>query len=518
MTLKDDEKDFRKKRLDQLFDECQEQVISNIIGPFGLSKAMFEDKNGGNVTTLRNFERADDDYVATDSDKLLHANSKEAYDVEVRKQYEIKSGNKATEKDAQGNPITWDDKRERKMQQGQDDYTGQSLPADANGTSYHLDHSVSVKKIHKTPKNHLALGKVVTDESGEKTVDVTLLRALVNDDSNLALMQAAANISKSDEDLMVWGNQKRENGKTNFEHFGIDPEKAKEIHTKATQHIESTANNALLRKQTTELITTGGRQALSMGLRQSMGLLLTELVNGLFNEIKHLIINGIEAGKTLIEDVIARFKRVMQNVASRFKDAMQAFLEGGISGFMSNLLTFLINNLVSTSKKVVRMIREGLLGLYKALKMLFFPPKNMTSSEALQAGLKILSATVMVSAGILLEESLAAFLSAFPLLAPIAGMLTTVLVGIVTGILTALLAYQIDVFFHGLTEKNLDELMVNEQLRNQLAHTLSESLLRIRQDQIHINKRAEEISALHTSTTNNLDQFERLMAQAEEKN
>ncbi len=494
---------FKKKRLEQLFDECQQQVISNIIGPFGLSTAMFEDKNGGNVTTLHNFKRNDDQYVATESDKILHAHSKSEYE---RSKYEI-------------NPKEWDRKRQEQIQAGVDGYTGKSIGGDGKTefkgfqVGAELDHVKSLSEVHRDPINHLALGKVNSDGS----VDVNRMTGMMNHDDNLVMTAKPGNASKSDHDLMKWGNEKRPDGKTNMEHYGFDDDRVKRAYEKSKQHAEKTANEALLMKQTKELLSTGAHQALQMGLRQSMGLLLAELVNSLFNEIKALIKYGIEVGKTLIQDVIARLKRAVIRVSNRFKDAMKAFFEGGISGFMSNLLTFLINQLVSTSKKIVRMIREGLIGLYKALKMLFFPPASMTKSEALQAGLKILSATVMVSAGILFEETLAAFLSTFPILAPISSMLTAVLVGIVTGILTALLAYQIDMFFHGLTEKNLDDLMINEQLRNQLAHTLSDSLLSIKEDHIKIKNNAKDIECLNASTKKNIDDFEKIMTQIKEK-
>ena len=89
---------MREQRLQKLFSDCQQQVIGQIIGPFGLSTAMFEDKNGGNVTTLHNFSQDDDQYVATESDKALHAHSKIDYDEDVRAQYEINTKKKA------GNP------------------------------------------------------------------------------------------------------------------------------------------------------------------------------------------------------------------------------------------------------------------------------------------------------------------------------------------------------------------------------------------------------------------------------
>ncbi|MEK6789816.1 MAG: hypothetical protein AABY68_12785 [Pseudomonadota bacterium] len=504
MTPNQPKPDFKKQRLEQLFAECQEQIIGNIIGPFGLSTAMFEDKSGGNVTTLHNFERADDNYVATSSDKLLHANSKEGYE---RKQYTLDQN-------------SWDTRREDKIKAGVDEYTGARVTMDgmvqlADGSvKAELDHVVPIHEVHHTPKNHLALGQV----TGGDTVDVTKIKDMVNHDNNLALTNQSLNRSKKAQDLDEWmdGTTGARPDTRNAEHFDVNSEQAKAIADKAKMHMEDTADKELLKKQAKELALTGGQQALQMGLRQSLGMLLAELVNSLFNELKQLIKNGVEAGKSLIADVIARMKRVCQRVASRFKDAMSAFFEGGISGFMSNLLTFLINNVVSTSKKFVRMIREGLLGLFKALKMLFFPPANMTRMEALQAGLKLMTATVMTAAGILLEESLKGFIAAFPLLLPIADILSAVLIGIVTGILTALLAYQIDLFFHGITEQKLDELMLNEHLRNQLAHTLVDSLMQIKQNQIHINKRVAQIEAINASTNQSLDEFERLLWLAKE--
>lgn len=74
---------LKQQRLDALFEECQQHVFSQIIGPFGLSPAMFADKAGGNVTTVQNFEKG---VVATESEKVLHESITEAYD---RSKYEL---------------------------------------------------------------------------------------------------------------------------------------------------------------------------------------------------------------------------------------------------------------------------------------------------------------------------------------------------------------------------------------------------------------------------------------------
>ncbi|HBP0017721.1 TPA: hypothetical protein L5G44_003999 [Pseudomonas aeruginosa] len=469
--------ELREERLQKLFADCQQQVLGQIIGPFGLSMAMFEDKNGGNVTTLHNFSRDDDAYVATESDKALHAHSKIEYDEDVRSLYEIDTKKKA---DTTGGK-TWEKKRDEKIKQGVDEYTGAVVSSDGKITlksgevvNAELDHVVSIGETHRSAKNHLALGKVVTDPAtGEQVVDTSRIREMVNHDDNLALTNKPANGSKKAHDLKEWAGKERADGTTNAEEFGLDDRLVDEAYSKARAHVESTANNALLKKQTTELLQIGAKQAALMGLRQSLGLLLTELVNGLFNEFKVLIKAGVEAGKTLFEEIKERLQRVIASVVKKIPAAASQAFQGGVSGFMSNLITFLINNFLSTAKRFVTIIREGLLGLVKAFKMIMFPPKGMTSSEALQEGLKVLTAVVVTSVGFLLQESVATFLKTLPFLIPVADAVSGVLIGIMTGLLSAFLAYQLDNLFeryrYAYDEKLLDAIATDAKLSDRFA-------------------------------------------------
>ncbi|MGT3117470.1 hypothetical protein [Klebsiella pneumoniae] len=480
--------DQREQRLQKLFDDCQKQVLSQIIGPFGLSTAMFEDKNGGNVTTLHNFERTDDDYIATDSDRALHKQSRKEYSPKVRSEYEVDTQAKAGEAGGK----TWEKRRADKISQGRDEYTGKSVSADgtielSNGhiVRAELDHVVSVHEIHTNPKVHLALGKVRKNaETGELNVDVSRIRDLANHDENLALTNQPLNGSKSDQDLKEWAEKKRKDGTTNKEKFDTENSLTEEKHDQAHQHIDNTVEPALLIKQTTELLQTGGKQAALMGMRQAFGLLLTELVNSLFNEFKLLIKQGIATGKTLFEEIQQRLSRAIESVIKKIPEAVGQMFQGGVSGFMSNLLTFLINNFLSTAKRFVTVIREGIIGLFRAFKMIFFPPKNMTHDQAMQEGLKILTTVVISSVGILLTETVSAFMATIPFLQPISGLITPVLIGIITGLASAFLAYQIDCWFdryrHSLSEKFMDELLADARRRDEFACelvTLSESSL-----------------------------------------
>ncbi|MDA6076155.1 hypothetical protein O0544_02520 [Edwardsiella anguillarum] len=114
---------------------------------------------------------------------------------------------------------------------------------------------VSLNEIHHNAKNHLAMGKVTQDaESGEMSVDTSRIRGMANDDENLALTNQPLNGSKSDEDMVKWAAKERKDGRdgatiTNAEKFAVDDALMKEKYQRAKQHIDSTANHAMLKNR-----------------------------------------------------------------------------------------------------------------------------------------------------------------------------------------------------------------------------------------------------------------------------
>ncbi|MDG6398080.1 hypothetical protein RX987_27080 [Pseudomonas syringae pv. actinidiae] len=56
-------------------DSFQKMMIDQLMGPFGLTAAMFEDRDGGAITSLHNFEKG---VVANDADEKRHAGWQEA--------------------------------------------------------------------------------------------------------------------------------------------------------------------------------------------------------------------------------------------------------------------------------------------------------------------------------------------------------------------------------------------------------------------------------------------------------
>lgn len=468
---------LREQRLQKIFDDCQQQVLGQIIGPFGLSLAMFEDKNGGNVTTLHNFSREKDSYVATESDKILHKFSRQEYSRDL---YEIKKKSTSRSDGKKFNQI-----RDERISKGIDEFTGMGVYRDEKGhgrtksstgddVQVHLDHIIPLAEFHRTPKNHLAFGRV--DENLK--IDNSRMRDMANDDANLALTNAPWNLAKGARNLKEASEAKGADGQINAEKYRLDENRINRLNQQAQQHNKQESDHDLIEKQFNELVLTGRDQAVKMGLKQALGVLLVELVNGVYNEFKILIKAGVKAGKTLFQEIKERLQQVVVSVIKKIPDAISQFFHGGISGFMSNLITFLINQFISTAKRFVAVIREGLLSLFKAFKMIMFPPKNMTREQAFQEGLKILSTTVITSVGILLSESVAAFVSStFPFLGEISGTVSNVLIGIITGLLSGFLAYQIDNIFERRRqdEKLLDAIVTDTKLQQELAKEMTNS-------------------------------------------
>lgn len=434
--------ELKEIRLKKLFDDCQNQVISQIIGPFGLSLAMFEDKDGGNIATVHNAEQA---IFPDEQHEKNYETANDPYSQQLRQK-------KMDDASARGETHKKNNEAIDSGQEVLSDVTKKPMTkGEIDG-----DHTVSLNEAHADKALHLRF----SEEERKR---------ILNSEKNMAYIEASLNRSK---------------GKKSWEECLSDPEfvqknnltsddikRIKVIDKEARSHIQNEKN----KKLAGEVLTTGLDQAARMGLRQALGVLLTELVNGLFNEFKELIKQGVEFGKTIFEEIHERLTRVVDSVVKKVPDAIGQLFSGGISGFMTNLLTFLINNFITTAKRFVTMIREGFLGIVRAIKMIFFPPKDMTSKQAIQEGLKILTVTIVTVFGFALESTISTFVATIPILGSIADIITPVLIGIVTGLLSALLAYQIDSLFdrNSFNEKFMDELLLDEQRRDKFADELA---------------------------------------------
>lgn len=413
---------LRDERLEQLMESCQQEVLRQIIGPFGLTPSMFDDKDGGNVTTQHNaekgifakeseeFERTDYDYAAAKREKMRES---------------VQNGS-------------------MNSQEFVDTYTGrieQTKRTDGNGKlvmNAELDHLIPVKDIH-------GQGGWMKDKEGRTKLSSTK--------DNLHYTTHKTNRSKSDKAPEVALSEEN----------CFDKERIAPLVDKAKEAIEKElpSNLERLKYHGNDLAKEGAKEFGKNALCRAMGVVLHEFVNGSFAEIRVLLKDRHDE-QSLIDRLIESLKRVMNRVINKLKSALEAALQGGVQGFISNLLTFLINNLVTTSKKIVTVIRESMRSLWNAIKLMANPPEGMSALEITREVTKIIAAVVTTGLGMLMEESVKGFIMSIPVFAPIADVLATALTAIMTGIAGALIVYGIDRLFDWLSSAGTELLAAQE--------------------------------------------------------
>ncbi|MCD8561044.1 MAG: hypothetical protein LRY75_19990 [Shewanella xiamenensis] len=424
--------ELKEQRLEELMTSCREQVLQQLIGPFGLTPAMFDDKTGGNVTTQHN---ADQGIYAKESEKYNRASD---YDYSKAKKDLLKQSHA----DGTMNSQTFVDKYT-----GKEESTRRITESGQHKMNAELDHTIPLAEAHRD-------GAWMRDKAERK--------ALASDKDNLH--------------FTTMENNRKKGGKSAEEFLseenGFDPSVTQPLIDEARKAVDKHLPTEMERLQYhgKELAMTGAKDAGKNALRQALGVLLFEFINGSFVEMWSLKSSFKAPG--FIDRLIAAFKRVANRVINKLGSALDAAIQGGVQGFVSNLLTFTINSVVTTSAKVVTIIREGMKGLWEVVKMIANPPEHMSSDEVFRQVTKIIAGVVTMSLGMLFEESVNAFLVSTGM--PYAGAVSQVITGLLTGIISALVIYGLDNLFDRLAEKGTDLLHAREanldELQSNLLH------------------------------------------------
>ncbi len=439
---------LRQKRVDELLSRCRQEVLQQIIGPFGLTPLMFDDKVGGNVTAQHNAE------------KSIYAKKSEGYNRKEDYSHGTAGFRKGREARRDGT---------MSAETFVDAYTGKTEPkyrVDENGQpvmrkdgkrakNVELDHTVSMDKAHKQG------GWMLSSE--ERT-------ALSSEKDNLNFTTQKTNQAKKAKDP------------NNFltEANGFDQGRVKPLIEKAEaaveKHMPTTGDRVLYHGK--ELAKSGGMDAGKQALCRALGVLLQEFVNQSFVEVKRLVVNRA-ATKNFLDEIGRSLKAVGMRVVAKMRDVLNALVSGGIEGFVSTLITFLINNFITTAAKVVTVIRESMKSLWRAIKMIVSPPAHMTAADITREVVKIISGVVTLSLGMMIEESIKGFVMSVPLLVPMAEILAPALAGIVTGLATALLMFGIDRLFDALAASGTEALeagVANGEAQAQIVGGLEQML------------------------------------------
>lgn len=406
---------FNKERLDQLLGQTKKDIIFSIAGPFGLGKVVSAyDKTGGNVTTVHN---------ANDG---IYANDEDTY---KREDYTHKKNNEGIQfanagKKSKGASFTVSKMDKNNMVQ--DAYTGKIQKADTTSP----DHIESLSQHHK---NGGFMQKL------EKKAD------FATDEGNLAITDRSINQSMRDFDKEAWAEKESKDGVKNKSKFDINEKELKKQIKRgkrtSEKHLPSSTDKAQYYIKSSAI--TGLNEGAKMGAQQAFGVLMLEFFSISFTEINKAFNQGLE-GNTLYDDIKIRLKRIGSDLSEKWKDVIRGFSGGFISGFISNLITTIINLFITTGKRLVRMIREGVFSLLRAIKIILFPPDNMSYREAMHEAMKLFAAGGVVIAGVALEEVVEKLVLSVPFLVPFATVVTAVIVGSLTAIAIALITFLID--------------------------------------------------------------------------
>ena len=439
--------EFHSSRIDLMLNEMRGDVLRAIIGPFGLGRILAAyDKTGGNVDTVHNVRNKT--YATTEEKERYKSHVK---DKEKRKNFKDKVKDESRKKREK-------DLNQKTDQVVEDGYTGSPLKSE----DINLEHVVSKSELYKDPGQVLAglskkeLEKLANSQENliwtDKTINEMksdmplkefldgLPRLIEEKRRDIEKYESKDDLtSKQEDDLKKLKEQVR---KLN----SIDKEKARQADDRARRKIDGEINWSYYtsRKFARSTLTAGVNEGAKMGLQQAVGLVIVEFLAAAFDETR-LAIASVRDGSKVIPAVKSALGRVKDRILEKWKDVLVAFGSGSLSGFFSSLLTTLINTIVTTSKRVVRLIREGVFSFLKAMKVVLFPGDGVSFSESLHAASKLLLSGVIVVGGVALEEVIEkAITGLVPMSALLAVPLTAAIVGGFTALAIAVACYILD--------------------------------------------------------------------------
>lgn len=444
---------YDAQRLNVLIDDCKSSVLDSIIKPFGIAGFLFEDKLGGNVDTIHNVRNTDERYNNGQGIYATEENKKR-YDERPEYKYIDYHDDNENYKKHREDIINSKKNNETII----DAYTNLEI---GNDDVVSIEHIISASDVSKDPAVILARAngaEIANDNSNLCNINGQLNSSIKTDSPSeyLDKMKRLKN-PEARQNLLNYLNSKSEltpeeqKAKKLLEQKNAmveNEEEVQELGRKARQEMDKKLNEKYYTSKefAKNLGITGAKEGLKMGTQQAIGLMVREFTLAVFSEAEDIFSkrHNIKLNNEFIKSLKERFERISKRILSKWKDVVAAFGSGVVSGFFSNIITVIINSFLTTSKRAVKIIREGFYSLLKALKMLFFLPENMTKEEAAHEATKLISSGLIVAGGVALEEILQKALESVPIIGFFADEIATVILGIVTGLSIAFVVYIID--------------------------------------------------------------------------
>jgi hypothetical protein len=496
--------DELRKRFDAehsgaFFNDTKQRLIDTVANKFMLGGIVGRhDRDGGSVDTIHNARQG---VYATAAEEAAYANRGDYKDKQVSGGYHSNKGYVEANRQFTAR---------NKAGQLQDSVTGKQLN-DRDG--YDLDHTMSAKEVHDDAGRVLAGldGPAMANRAKNlNPTDASINRSKkqASADEFLARLkeQESARVARIRELKSQPGLSDKEKGELRkLEQLqSVDAERLKKLDKASRDEYEATVNKTyyLSPKFLGNVGKTSLKEGAKMGIQQVIGLFVTEAIAAVFDEIRDACKKGADRVHGFWEDLKARLERIVQRVIAKWKEALEAGFSGMLSGIFSNLVTVLINAFMTTAKNMVRLIREGFFSIVKAAKLLLNPPEGMTKEQAFHEAGKIIIGALVVSIGILLEESIAVLppMTAIRNIPVIGELLYSVVFGFMTGLVTSLALWgwdKLDLFGVKETARHRFVMDILEQDRLQILAQREEWLERLKtRDPVRYLLLNEELGAM----------------------
>lgn len=429
---------------ESIFDQYEKVVVQALVTSFGLD-FLIQDRHGGDVDTIYNVRQIGKD------PNMTYKNQKNAEGYANRGEYNYDEYHDR-------NFIFASTKKKKKQEwinndfePFADEYTGGNLYFTGSNRKNpeieaSLDHIVECKQIHDDA------GRVLAGLDGA---------SLANCEENYAWVNKSLNSSMGSwakQQMKNWENQcakAKKEGKPLPSRPNVDmeayiaahpelDEKTKknmmERYNKAKKAYDAKVNRAYYtsKKFWKDTGKAAAKLGLSMGLRQALGLVFTEV----WFTVKDAIIECRKDGKSLFNEIAKAVKQGLKNAKKKFREIWDKFIEGAVSGVLSSLVTTLANIFFTTAKNIVKIIRESFASLTQACKILFINAEGYPLGDRFVAAAKILATGASVVAGSMVSELLRKTpLVGIPVVSDIVPTFCSVLV---TGIMSCSFLYLLD--------------------------------------------------------------------------
>lgn len=391
-----------------LFEEYERIVIESLISSFGLD-FIINDRYGGDVDTIHNVQNIGKD------PNLHYKNSLNEKRYNERGEYNSRDYHQHSTYIETNRKFSF----LRKKGELTDAYTGEKL---SSKVSHDLDHVVSAKEIHDDR------GRVLANIKGED---------LANCNENLLPTNYHTNRTKKadtmDAFLEKYGDEYTEKQKDNMRK---KDRKARENYLRKIHYAYYTSSDFAR-----DLTVAAGTLGVKMGIRQVLGLVVTEVWFSVREEFREIEEKTKFDFSKFLEKIGKAIKKGFENAKRRYKVLLEKFSEGAVSGILSSISTTLINIFFTTPKHLIRIMRHSYHTIVQAGKIIFINPDHYTSGESLRAVMQVLAVGAGVITGVMASDALAKF----PVVSVIPGdILPTFFSTFLSGIMSCTLLYYLD--------------------------------------------------------------------------